>query len=201
VAALAFVVGTLGWLLHRHTDTAGSNTVSPRYPLPGLAAGQQLCLRGLTLPADADGMTLQLGAPPGPAVPVTMRLGAAGRTQVSHAVVPGGTAGSEFRFAAPGRDVPASACLTTSGTLADTSGLPASQISGDAYLDGQNIGSLAIRYLRLPSRSVLSALPDATHRAALFRAGFVGPWTYLALALLVVAAWIGGLSLLLREAS
>lgn len=200
VVAVAFVVLVGGWLLGTHVQLAGTNSVAPRYSLAPLTPGHRLCLKGLDLPADANGMRLLLAAQPGAPSPVTLRLTAGGRTQVSHGVAPAaGGFGGRFRFAAIGRNVPATACLTAARALATESGmLGVAGGTGAAFLDGHPIGMLAVSYLRLPSRRLISALPAGAHRASLFRAGFVGAWTYWALAALVLIAWAAGLRLVLR---
>ena len=197
-----FVVLVGGWLIGTKVNLAGTNSVAPRYGLPALTPGHKLCMKGLTLPGDSNGIALDLAAQPGAPSPVTLTLNAGGRTQVAHALAPGnGTFGGQFRFAAPGRTVPASACLTTLRALVQESGMPgASGNTGAAFLDGKPIGMLSVSYLRLPSRSLVSALPSGTHHASLFRAGFVGAWTYWVLAAIVLLAWAVGLRLVLRGA-
>jgi hypothetical protein len=198
--ALLFVLLVGGWLLFTYVRLAGTNSVAPRYSLPALGPGQRLCLRGLTLPADANGIGLRLAAQPGAPAPVTMRLSAGGRTQVAHGVAPAVGFGGDFHFAAPGRQVPATACLTTTRPLVAESGmLGASSGTGVAFIGKQPIGTLSVSYLHLPSRRLVSVLPAAAHRASLFRAGFVGAWTYCVLAALMLLAWAAGLRLVLRR--
>jgi hypothetical protein len=198
--ALLFLLLVGGWLLFTHVRLAGTNSVGPRYSLPALGPGQRLCLRDLTLPADANGIGLRLAAQPGAPAPVTMRLSAGGRTQVAHGVAPGVGFGGDFHFVSPGRQVPATACLTTTRPLVAESGmLGASSGTGVAFIGKQPIGTLSVSYLHLPSRRLISVLPSAAHRASLFRAGFVGAWTYWVLAALMLLAWAAGLRLLLRR--
>lgn len=199
VVAVAFVVLVGGWLLGTHVRFAGTNSVAPRYSLAPLTPGHRLCMKGLELPADANGLRLLLAATPGAPSPVTLRLMAAGRTQVSRATAPAVGFGGVFRFGSPGREAPATACLTASRALVAESGMPGvAGGTGAAFLDGHPIGMLTVSYLRLPSRRLISALPTGAHRASLFRAGFVGAWTYWLLAALVLIAWAVGLRLVLR---
>ena len=65
---------------------------------------------------------------------------------------------------------------------------------------GKPVGSPSIWSLRRPARRLISALPDGARHASLFRAGFVGPWLYGVLAVLIVAAWAGGIRLVIRGA-
>jgi hypothetical protein len=199
LVGLAFVVLVGGWLLRTHTHYAGTNSVAPRYSLPPLTPGHRLCLTNLELPGDANGMRLLLAGPGGRTVPVTMRLFAGGRTQVSTALLPAAGFGGEFRFAPLGRDSTASACLTTRDRLGAESGMPAAQPqAGAAYLDRKYIGQLSIWYLRLPPPRLVSQLPAAASRASLFRPGFVGGWTYAVLAALVLLCCAAGLRLVAR---
>jgi hypothetical protein len=200
VVALLFVLLVGGWLLGTHVRIAGTNSVAPRFSLPGLASGHQLCLKGLNLPADANAIRLDLAAAPGAPADVTMRLTAAGRTQVSRSTAPATGFGGEFRFAAPGRELPASACFTSNRPLVAESGMPStSSGAGRATIDGKAIGMLTVVYLKLPSHSLISAIPAGVHRASLFRAGFVGAWTYWVLGALILLCWAAGLRLVLRR--
>jgi len=197
--ALLFVLLVGGWLLFTHVPTAGTDSVAPRYSLPGIGPRQRLCMRGLTVPAWANAIRLRLAGQEGARTSVTLRLAAGGRTQVSHSLAPPGGFGGEFHFAALGRDAPATACLTTSRTLVAESGMPStSSGAGVASIGRKPIGMLTLSYLRLPSQRLVSALPAGAHRASLFRAGIVGAWTYWVLAALIMAAWAAGLRLVLR---
>lgn len=200
VVALLFVLLVGGWLLFTHVRLAGTNSVAPRYSLPALTPGHQLCMRGLKLPADANGIQLRLAAQPGASSPVTMRLTAGGRTQVSQGVAPAIGFGGTFHFGAVGRQVSATVCLTSKRPLLAESGMPAaSSGTGTAYIGKQPIGTLTVLYLHRPSKRLVAVLPTAARRASLFRAGFVGAWTYWLVAALMVLAWATGLRLVLRS--
>jgi hypothetical protein len=196
-----FVLLAGGWLIGTKVHLAGTNSVAPRYGLAGLTPGHRICMKGLVLPGSANGIGLQLAAPPGRPAPVTLTVNAGGRTQVAHSVAPGnGTFGGTFSFAAIGRTVPASACLTAARPLVQESGMLGSAAgTGAAFLDGHPIGMLSVRYLR-PGRSLLSAIPSGARHASLFRAGFVGAWTYWLMAAVVLLLWALGLRLVLRGA-
>jgi hypothetical protein len=202
VAAVAvlFVLLVGGWLIGTRVHLVGTNSVAPRWSLPALTPGHRLCMRQLVLPADTNAIRLRLAAQPGASSPVALAVSFAGRTQVSHSSAPGdGTFGGQFRIAPPGREVLASACLTASRALVAESGMTsASRGTGEAFLDGKSIGALTVSYVRVPSRNLLSALPAGVHRASLFRAGFVGAWTYWVLAALMLVIWAVGLRLVVR---
>jgi hypothetical protein len=57
---------------------------------------------------------------------------------------------------------------------------------------------VAVRFLERGESSRLSHLGDAVHRAARFRAGWVGRWTFPALAALVGVLWVAGLAVMWR---
>jgi hypothetical protein len=199
--ALLFVLLVGGWLLTTHVRFAGTNSVAPRYSLPGLAPGQRLCMTGLTVPADANAIRLDLAGQPGQPTPVALELTAAGgQTRRLQGTVPASGFGGEFHFPAFGHDVAAKACLTTTRALVAESGMiGTSSGAGRATIDGKYIGMLTVAYLRLPSRRLIAVIPAGAHRASLFRAGFVGAWTYWVLAALIVLLWVAGLRLVLRR--
>lgn len=201
IVGVVFLVLVGGWLIGTKVHLAGTNSIAPRYALPGLTPGHKICMKGLTLPADANGIGLLLATAPGQAAPVTLTVDAGGRKQVAHSAAPAsGAFGGQFRFTAIGRAVPASACLTTARPLVQESGMPGGAPgTGTAFLDGAPIGMLSVKYLR-PSRSLLAALPSGTRHASLFRAGFVGSWTYWLMAAVVLLIWGLGLRLVLRGA-
>jgi hypothetical protein len=116
-------------------------------------------------------------------------------------VIPFKVFGGTFRVAPATRDLPAKACLTTTRRVIAESGSVSASQGGEAFLDGKPIGQLTVAYLRLPPRTLISSLPDGARRASLFRAGFVGAWTYLVLALAILAAWVAGLRMVVRSRS
>jgi hypothetical protein len=196
--ALLFVLLVGGWLVRTHVRLLGTDSVAPRLPLPALTPGHRLCITDLVLPAHANAIRLQLQATT--PLPVTMRVTAGGRTQVTTGIAPVGQPGGVFRITPFDRDTPITACITSQKVLPSIAGMPAGGSgAGQAYYDKAPSGRLAVAYLRLPARSLLSALPAGARHAALFRAGFVRAWTYALIALLVLAAWAAGLRLVLRE--
>jgi hypothetical protein len=202
VLGLVFVLLAGRWLLHTRAPYAGTNSVAPKYNLAGPTRGHSLCVKGLTLPGSANGIRFRVAAAGAAPLRVTLRLDAGGSRLVSTGSVPGGGGLGLLDFAFPprGKDVPATACLTTSGTVVAMSGQPSPGTgTGSAFIGGKQVGVPSIWFLRSPSRRLVSALPDGARHASLFRAGFVGSWTYLVLALLIVLCWIAGLWLLLRQ--
>ena len=198
---LAFVLLVGRWLLHTRAPYAGTNSVAPKYNLAPLQPGHRLCVKGLTLPAAANGIRFRTVAAGTTPARVTLRLEAGGTKLVSTGSAPAGALGLlDFGFPARGSDVPATACLTTNRTLIATSGQPSVGIgTGSGFIDGKPVGVPSIWFLRSPARRLVSALPAGARHASLFRAGFVGSFSYLVLAILIVLCWIAGLRLVLRQ--
>lgn len=202
VLGLVFVLLVGRWLLHTRAPYAGTNSVAPKYNLPGPTPRHRLCVKGLTLPGSANGIRFRVAVAGTAPAPATLRLDAGGTTIVSRGSVPGGGGLGllDFHFPARGRDLPATACLTTNRTVVAMSGQPSPGTgTGSGFINGKPVGVPSIWFLRSPSRRLLSALPAGAHRASLFRAGFVGSFTYVVVAILIVLCWIAGLRLVLRQ--
>jgi hypothetical protein len=200
VLGLVFVLLVGRWLIHTRAPYAGTNSVAPKYNLPAPKRGQRLCIKRLTLPARANGLRLRTASAGSVPAHVSLRLDAGGVRQVAGATAPvGGLGPLNFSIKAPGRDVPAAACITTDRTLVAVSGQPTEGLdTGFGYLDGKPVGAPSVWFLHTPAPRLVSSLPTAARRASLFRAGFVGAWTYAVIAALIVLAWWLGLRLLLR---
>jgi hypothetical protein len=197
--ALLFVLLVGGWLLGTHVRTTGTNSVAPRYPLPALAPGHRLCLANLDLPKDTNALRLGLAGGTQP-VPATLRLRAGGAIRVAHADAPPGRYDTVFHFARFAHDTTGSACLTATATLPSGAGQPLGDgAEAVELIDGKPQGLMTVTYLHYPSRNLLSALPAGARHAALFRAGFVGAWTYWLLALAVLLCWVAGIRVMLRS--
>ncbi len=200
IPVLAFLVLTLAWLLGTHTEVVGTNSTGSRFSLPGPAPGQRLCTLGLTLPGNANAIRIQIGAAQGAPAPATLRLAAGGQTRVSKGTVPPGRFGAVFPFRPIGHEARARWCLTSSRPIvAGLGDVSANNYGGITTIDGKGVGLLNVAYLKLPSRSLVDALPAAARHASVFRAGFVGAWTYWLLVPIILLAWIAGLRVLLRE--
>jgi len=197
---LAFVLLVGRWLFHTRAPYAGTNSVAPKYNLPALKPGHRLCVKGFTLPGASNGIRFRTAAVGTTPARVTLRLDAGGTKLVSSgAATAGGLGLLDFGFPARGSDVPATACLTTNRTLIATSGQPSPGTgTGSGFIDGKPIGVPSIWFLHAPARRLVSSLPAAARRASLFRAGFVGPFAYLVIAVLIVLCWVVGLRLVLR---
>lgn len=200
LVGLVFVLLAGRWLIHTRASYAGTNSVAPKYNLAAPKPGQRLCIKGFILPAGANGLRLRTVSAGSVSARVTLRLDAGGVRQLATATAPVGNLGPlDFRVKSSVRDVPAAACLTTERALSAFSGQPpGGLLTGSSFLDGKPVGSPSMWFLHKPRPRLLSALSSAAHRASLFRAGFVGAWTYVVIALLIVLSWWFGLRLLLR---
>lgn len=197
---IAFLVLAGYWVFHTRADVVGTNTIGPRFVLPGFAPSQRLCARGVDLPGNANTLQLDIGAPAGRSPRATLRLSAGGRTQVAHGLLfPGVVGASNFHFQPIGHDTLASWCLrAASPTIGEAGTLAPTAYTGAAFVDGHAIGQLSQTFLHVPARRQIAALPAGARHAATLRAGFVGAWTYWLLAAVVLIACVAGLRLVLR---
>jgi hypothetical protein len=190
----------------------GSNSVGVRSPVATVGRGHTLCVLGLSLPAGSGRVRFALGAQR-PRVRVLVRVSAARASHVARAT---GAARPGSRIAldaaipttpATPASVPATACLTPLDGPVMVGGMAGLQRDQPpARLDGAALPArVAVWFLGPPGqrRSLLDSAGRIFSRAALFRPGIVGPWTY-PLLLFVVAplTWLLALWLMagaLRE--
>jgi hypothetical protein len=180
---------------HRQAFTLGVVNGIP----VAVGAGSEICQFPITVPrnGDFDGVTFSLGTDkrPGPAVDVTVRDGddtgpplARGRLDAgypdldrvpSHTVWVG-------RVAA-GRTV--AVCLANHGPrrVHVMGNAGAASRTSNATIDRKSQGlDINVAFERRTPRSVASLVPAMLDRAALFRAGWVGAWTYVLVGILVL---------------
>lgn len=180
-------------LLRPQEQLTGTNQAGSSGPVIHVDGGQEMCVEGLTLPPGTGRVLLRLA--PLPPTTVTTRLAGAGGS----VVVPsqGGPPGSTpVRLEVPVREGlrgPQTLCVTPSGPV-DVAGRP-ERYAGQAgpTVGGVAVGGVAAAWYLPPAgreRSLIAALPDIADRAARFRPGFVGPWTFWLL-LLVVPPLVG----------
>jgi hypothetical protein len=111
------------------------------------------------------------------------------------------------------RPGPARLCLRSAGAVGAVSGTPSVPFRGVNYLprrqdiwlgpnasvDGRPVRDLvAVRFPERAPATRLARLDIAARRAAVFRPGWVGPWTYALLLGLVPLLWVGGLATVWR---
>jgi hypothetical protein len=205
VIAAVFVLAALvsaHWLLHRTEHLAGTDSVNPATYVFAVPKGHSFCVRDLPVPASADRVRMALVPQPGTAPRVSIQLSTgAGYSARSTRVV---SAQSDAVFPIPrvSRTSPGTLCGTVTDYVS-VAGFPQLAASGrpQSFVDHkpQPGGRAAVWFIDSRKRSLLSLLPAASHRASVFRAGFVGPWVYLAALLLMPLIWWLGLRRLLRE--
>jgi hypothetical protein len=197
--ALAAAVAALIWVLSQDRSLTGTNSVAPRYSIAQVGPGQRFCQGGLQVPGNTNAVTMRLQGP-GPPALVTLRFDAAGRTQISRRQLRGvDFFDTDFPFSATGAGAVGKVCITASRPV-NVAGQTEGPSPANATLDGKPTTAKAMVLLRrLPARGLVSALPDGTRHAALFRPGFVGAWTYFVLGAIVVLLWVAAGRLLWRS--
>jgi hypothetical protein len=168
----------------------------------------------LWIPAHSNAVRLRL-APLGPGNPrVDLRLERPGGAGIAAApAVVRGTQDVDFAFRPLGVTAPVRLCLRADSSLR-VAGMRDQKVAGVGYdwrrfqadeptpveLDGKPLPArVSVWFLEPRSTSLASTLPDVTRRATIFRAGFVGSWTYVLMFGLLVVLWFLGLRLLWGE--
>jgi hypothetical protein len=192
------LTGVAVWLLIPREYYTGTNSVRTRGMVATVDRGERLCVRGLQVPAGTERLQLEVASRARrPAL--LGRVIAGGR--VSTASAPGSPEGGQEKVAfriAPRPEgghasAPGSICVTHAGAgpvaFGGTEGLQSDDVA--PTLDDRELDKrIAVWFL--PEEGAKSAplrlLPDLFERAALFRPGVVGPWTYWVLVFLVLPA-------------
>ena len=166
--------------------------------------GQAVCQAPISVPPDAAFDAVTVGATTrarrGAQLELTVRAADAGDPTRAGAVLArgalvSGVAGEDplrtVRVGHVDADRTVAVCLTNRSrrpALLYGNGDAAARASS-AYAGGEPTGSdLALEFQRAEPRTLAALLPAMFDRAALFRAGWVGAWTYWVLALLCVLA-------------
>jgi Predicted membrane protein (DUF2142) len=194
VSVLALVAVLLSLLVPRDYY-AGTNGVRTRAFLAELGTGDTLCSAPQRIPAGTGRIELQL-AVRRPRPPLDLEVRIRGRAPVrSHALGPATRELTKIDFPVPdlarGRDyVDGTVCLRSGADHVAIGGSGGLQV-GDlpATLRGRPLGGRVALWFRPPAgekRSLASLGPKILLRAALFRPGFVGRWTYAAILLLLM---------------
>jgi hypothetical protein len=193
VLALALTAAVRG---NRLAFTLG---VASAGPAAMLEAHDRACQRGIVVPPDGgfDSVRLMLGTDfrLGPPVTVTVH-DAAGGAAIARGRLPGGypdiarapSHGIRVGDVAEGRRI--TVCVENEGpnkvavygNAGAASGTTSATVRGEAVDTDLNL------VFETRERSMLSLLPALAERAELFKAGWVGPWTFALLAGLVLVA-------------
>ncbi len=196
--AVALVVAALVWSAgHDERLSSFSIDVDPGPTVVGaLRPGQQAC-QGPIRTLGPIGYVTSWVTPvsgPGPALTVAVRDAGSGQTLGSSRVSPG-YVGASAPEALLDHVVPAgrtvSVCLRSEGPgVVKLIGNKSNTRSGHLVIAGQlQQESLALYFLRAHPVSLLSQIPVIFRRAALFRPGWVGSWTFWVLAALLLGTF------------
>jgi hypothetical protein len=188
--------------LTRGSSLVYSLGVSAAGPALAVAPGSVACQAPISVPDGAEfdrvAMTLSTYERPGPELTAEVRTVDGGRRLAEGTLQAGYRDGpAVIEVGRVGTRTPLEVCLRNagSGPVAVYGQPTIASPRTNATLDGKELGIDMAITLNREQRSFLALLPTMADRASLFRAGWVGPFTYLILALLVV---IGAPLLLLR---
>jgi hypothetical protein len=210
----ATAVAVLVYLLKEADRYTGTNSVGVRSLVTDVQAGQRLCVGDFEVPDGSGRVQLSMRWPADrrPALRIALRAGdTVHRGSLPAAAIPAPGDAVPVNIPVrevntPGESAAGRICLTpTGGTVAvgGTSGIQADQ--QPPRLDGEPLAArVALRFLppEGDSSTLLSALPDAFRRAAIFRPGIVRPWLYAAIFLVILPAlWLVSLRLLATRAA
>lgn len=210
VSVLALVAVLLSVLVPREYYT-GTNSVRARAFVAELATGETLCTAPQRIPADTGRIELAL-AVRDTRPPLDLEVRVPGRAPVrAHVTGPASRELTKTDFPVPelagGHDyVDGTICLRSGADHVAIGGSGGLQ-TGDkpAVLRGKPLAGRVALWFRAPAgdkRSLASLGPKILLRAALFRPGFVGRWTYaLILVLLMPGLMYAGLRLLALAAA
>jgi hypothetical protein len=189
----------------------GTDSVGVRSVVANLNVGQTLCVPDVNLPAGTGAVQLAVFAQRSRFV-AELRVASMGQTMSSRMTgIPGPTSLVYANAPIPRRassptSVPATVCLTPLDgpiALGGMIGLQGNQLP--ARLDGMAVPNRVAMWFLPPAgqrRSLFASAGAIFSRAALFRPGVVGAWTYPVLLFIVLPLlWILSLLLLARAAS
>jgi hypothetical protein len=205
VILVVLVVGALvfaNWLLGRSVHYTGTNSVQPTSLIYTATKGQTFCVHDLVVPARTDRVQMDLVPLPGKTATVSMVVRTAGgyTGRSTRLLRSGGDA--VFRVPRVSKTASGTVCGTTNAYLSVAG---AAQLLSNgrpqSFLDGRPVtsGRAAVWFVDSSKRTLLSLLPAAARRATVFRAGFVRPWLYLVMAIVLPLMWWLGLRRLVRE--
>jgi hypothetical protein len=208
----AILAGLILWQLAiPRSYYTGTNSVGVRAVAANVGVGQRLCVPDLNLPAGTGRVQLAVFAQR-PRFTARLSVSAGNKTSVSQlAGAPGSGSLAYAAASIPRRpsspsSAPATLCVTpVDGPIAlgGMVGLQSNQVP--ARLNGAPLGNRVAVWFLPPAgsqRSLFASLGAIFSRAALFRPGFVGSWTYpVLLFVLAPLTWITALLLLVRAAT
>jgi 4-amino-4-deoxy-L-arabinose transferase-like glycosyltransferase len=188
----------------------GTNSLTTRSVAADLKSGQRLCVRGLTLPAGTGQVRFNGGAIANPARTIDVEVVTAGRTlrgsfPGSRLLGPGNVGTIDVPIGHVASTAPAQVCITPRGGQAWVGGILGLEGNDVApSLDGKPFPNRIAMWFLPPAgeqKSLLSRAPQIMHRAALFRPGVIGTWTYWLLFFVALPALAFSAVLLLARAA
>lgn len=194
VLALA-LIGIAVALLRPHEDLLGSNSVGARTDAAIVPAHVPLCVPRLRVPPGTGQVRFDLDTRGGPRPALKVAIRELNGTVVEGASPPS-AAGGHHVYTMPvptvktrGEYVVANVCLTAGseviawGAATPQGNLPSPTVGGKPVNN-----RVSVWFLGRPgqSRSIASQIGAMFRRASLFRPGFVGPWTYWVLFLVLL---------------
>jgi 4-amino-4-deoxy-L-arabinose transferase-like glycosyltransferase len=195
VVGCLMAVGAALWLLLPRDFYTGTNSVRGRGPAATVKQGQELCVRGLLMPPGTGRLQLELQTQgTRPALRGRVRAGSAQAvTRLPRA--PGGLAKVALavpRTQSSAEATPTTACVTPSaGEPVVFLGMLGKAAELAPTVNGKKLDVRVAVWFLPPAgerRAPLTMLPEVFERAALFRPGIVGPWTYWLLIFLALPA-------------
>jgi hypothetical protein len=201
VAAVPLLVLIAFYCLRPRDYYTGTNNVEVYSYIAPTPAGQPLCLSGLEIAANTGRIRLRLMSVTNPRPALKMALTFDGSRRVIHSALPpvavpqNHASVAEFPIpvlrSSPGVRL-ASVCVTAGGVV-NWGGTPLMKIPAShppTVGSTPLLGRIAVWYLPPAGsqRSYLSRAGSTLRRASLFRPGFVGPWLYVVILLVVLPA-------------
>jgi hypothetical protein len=187
-------------------DLAFTLGVAPALVAAEIRPGGEACQRPVAVAHDISGVRMQLGTyeRPGPPIEAVVRPVAGGRPLAAGRLAGGYPDVTEQtvsldRPVAAGRRV--AVCVRNAGDrrVAVYGGPELARRGSAVYVGGvEQSTDMALVFTR-EGRSALARVPDVFERATVFRAGWVGAWTYWVLLALVLLAAPALLGLALRD--
>jgi hypothetical protein len=184
---------------------AGTDRIFPAGFVATLANGQEMCQPSTSLPGDAARVQVVVGTygPPVPEMSVRF-LGPNGSVRAAGRLAAGAAQGVvtiPLSYPHGGEVANGTLCIRVLGgktTVLGGSVIPVGPVS--AQVEGKaQAGRITTIFLRPGRESWWQLLPTLSRRFGLGKATFFGDWTFPAMALLLLAVWIGAVRLLKRE--
>ncbi len=195
IAAVPLIALIAAYCLWPREYFTGTNSVEVLTYVAPAKAGQRLCVPGLRVPGGSERLRLQLisATTTRPALRLTLtgRGGAASSSLPPMSVGANRVSDADFTVPSRLRGSAAEACVTAGGEVNwGGTPLPAPPPGGPTMNGAPLPGQIAVWYLpRAGAKSsYLSRASSILDRAALFRPGFVGPWLYWLILLVVLPA-------------